>query len=52
MFMFRRKHSDEDTVNGVLKDLQDNDIDANQLELSKGNRCQQVESSTEGGSSS
>jgi hypothetical protein len=49
---FRRKPPDEDTVKNVLKDLQDNDLHVNQLQLSKVNHGQQLESSTEGGSSS
>ena len=50
--VFRSKYPAEDAVKDMLKDLQDNNIDVKQLEMSIANHCQPVESSTEGWSSS
>jgi len=49
---FRSLHPDEATKKGVLKELQENNIDASQLLERRADQCQQVETSTEGGSSS
>jgi len=50
--LFRSHHPDEATKKEVLKELQENNIDASQLLERRADQCQQVESSTEGGSSS
>ena len=49
---FRSPHPEEATVKDMLKELQDKNIDVKQLEISSGNHCQKVESSTKRGSSS
>jgi hypothetical protein len=46
----RNQHADEETVDGMLKDLQDKNIDVSQLVDGKADHCQQAESSTERGS--
>ena len=43
---FRSPHPDEATVNDVLKELQDKNIDVKQLMVMSANHCQKVESST------
>jgi len=43
---FRSPHPEEATMKDVLKELQDKNIDVKQLEISSGNHCQKVESST------
>jgi flagellar biosynthesis chaperone FliJ len=47
---FRRQHPDEETVREVLKKLQENNIEVSKLVEYRKDYCQQVESSTEGGS--
>jgi NADH:ubiquinone oxidoreductase subunit B-like Fe-S oxidoreductase len=43
---FRSPHPDEATMENVLRDLQDNIIELNQLVELKADHCQQAESST------
>jgi predicted unusual protein kinase regulating ubiquinone biosynthesis (AarF/ABC1/UbiB family) len=47
---FRNKDPDEVTEKGVLKGLQDNNIDVSQLVEWTTDHCQEAESSTEEGS--
>ena len=47
---FRNKDPDEVTEKGVMKDLQDNNIDVSQLVEWTTDHCQEAESSTEEGS--
>jgi hypothetical protein len=40
---YRSKHPEEATVMGVLKELEDNNIDVSQLAISRTDHCQQEE---------
>jgi hypothetical protein len=48
---YRSKHSDQNTVKDVLKDLQENNIDVSQLVMWPKDNCQRAEYSAGGGSS-
>jgi hypothetical protein len=50
--LYRTPNPDEETVQDVLNELQENNIDVSQLVDWSANHCQQAESSTEEGSSS
>jgi hypothetical protein len=49
--VLQNQHAGEETVEGGLKNLQENNINASQLVDWKADHCQQAQSSTEGGSS-